>query len=94
MAAGESQNAFATAPDFQKGTAAAARIADLLATQPTIADPPQPVVTGFVSFFFGCSPFSYIRASDEASHEKRVLPRAVLTSGELFSVLVTHISVP
>ncbi|XP_073956330.1 ATP-dependent translocase ABCB1-like isoform X2 [Choristoneura fumiferana] len=47
MAAGESQNAFATAPDFQKGAAAAARVAELLAMEPTITDPPQPVVTDF-----------------------------------------------
>nr|XP_026499598.1 multidrug resistance protein 1A-like [Vanessa tameamea] len=43
MASSQVQNAFAYAPDFQKGTKAAARILELLNTKPLIMNPDKPV---------------------------------------------------
>ncbi|XP_046965821.1 ATP-dependent translocase ABCB1-like [Vanessa cardui] len=43
MASSQVQNAFAYAPDFQKGTKAAARILELLNTKPLITNPDKPV---------------------------------------------------
>ncbi|XP_047533068.1 ATP-dependent translocase ABCB1-like [Vanessa atalanta] len=42
MASSQVQNAFAYAPDFQKGTKAAARILELLNTKPLIMNPDKP----------------------------------------------------
>lgn len=51
MAAGQAQNAFTFAPEFQKGIAAASRIIALLNTKATISDPELPAVDPFVSIF-------------------------------------------
>ncbi|XP_050351148.1 ATP-dependent translocase ABCB1-like [Nymphalis io] len=52
MASSQVQNAFAYAPDFQKGTKAAARILELLNTKPLITNPDEPVdkASGDASF--------------------------------------------
>ncbi|CAH2096059.1 unnamed protein product [Euphydryas editha] len=46
MASSQAQNAFAYAPDFQKGTKAATRILDLLKTKPKVTNP-DPSVENF-----------------------------------------------
>lgn len=51
MGSSGAAQAFAFAPNFQKGIQAAGRIITLLGRQSKIVDPANPAVTNFVSFF-------------------------------------------